>query len=70
VAEQVLVRLCPDVLVLGCAGMTGMAQSLTAKLGIPVIDPVVAAISLALGLVGLISSEAPAGAGRSERLRL
>ncbi|MGF1577553.1 MAG: aspartate/glutamate racemase family protein [Cyanophyceae cyanobacterium] len=70
VAEQVLVRLCPDVLVLGCAGMTGMAQSLTAKLGIPVIDPVMAAISLALGLVGLISSDALAEAGRSERLRL
>ncbi len=36
-----------DALVLGCAGMVGVAEELQAHLGIPVVDPVVAAVKLA-----------------------
>jgi allantoin racemase len=36
-----------DCLVLGCAGMVGVAEELQAYLGVPVVDPVVAAVKLA-----------------------
>ncbi len=36
-----------DCLVLGCAGMVGVAEVLQRDLGIPVVDPVVAAVKLA-----------------------
>lgn len=44
-----------DVIVLGCAGMTGLAAAISAELGVPVIDGVAAAVKtveslLALGL--------------------
>jgi allantoin racemase len=42
-----------DVLVLGCAGMTGLAAELTGDLGIPVIDGVAAAVKLAESLAAL-----------------
>jgi allantoin racemase len=42
-----------DVIVLGCAGMTGLAATLSAELGIPVIDGVAAAVKLAESLVAL-----------------
>ncbi len=40
-----------EVLVLGCAGMTGLDKNLEEKLGIPVLDGVVCALIIASGLV-------------------
>jgi allantoin racemase len=42
-----------DVIVLGCAGMTGLAGDLRAQLGVPVIDGVAAAVKLAEAITGL-----------------
>jgi allantoin racemase len=42
-----------EVLVLGCAGMTGLDRRITAELGIPVIDGVAAGVRLAESLVSL-----------------
>lgn len=42
-----------EVVVLGCAGMAGLAHRLTAELGVPVIDPVEAACRIAESLVVL-----------------
>lgn len=40
-------------IVLGCAGMADLATALTARLGVPVIDGVAAAVKIAEGLVGM-----------------
>ncbi len=40
-----------EVLVLGCAGMTGLDKNLEEKLGIPVLDGIVCALIIASGLV-------------------
>jgi len=42
-----------EVLVLGCTGMTGMAERLSHELNVPVIDPIPTAVKLAEMLVGL-----------------
>ena len=42
-----------DVVVLGCAGMTDLADSLQAQFGVPVVDGVVAAVKIAEGLVAM-----------------
>jgi allantoin racemase len=42
-----------DVIVLGCAGMTGLAATLTDELGLPVVDGVAAAVKLAESLAAL-----------------
>ncbi|WP_367326316.1 aspartate/glutamate racemase family protein [Streptomyces sp. HUAS ZL42] len=42
-----------EVLVLGCAGMTGLQRAVGQKLGVPVVDGVGAAVKLAESLVGL-----------------
>ena len=42
-----------DVIVLGCAGMAAHRFGLERELGIPVVDPVQAAVTMALGLVVL-----------------
>ena len=42
-----------DAIVLGCAGMADLAASLSAELGVPVIDGVAAAVVLAEGLATL-----------------
>jgi allantoin racemase len=42
-----------DSIVLGCAGMTGLAGDLRAQLGVPVIDGVAAAVKLAEAITGL-----------------
>lgn len=42
-----------DVVVLGCAGMAALRARLEDNLGIPVIEPVQAAVSMALGVVAL-----------------
>jgi len=49
-----------EVLVLGCAGMTGMDKRLQEKLGVPVLDGVVCALIVASGLVnyGVSTSKA------------
>jgi allantoin racemase len=40
-----------EVLVLGCAGMTGMDKRLQEQLGVPVLDGVVCALIIASGLL-------------------
>ena len=40
-----------EVIVLGCAGMTGLDKRLEQKLGVPVLDGVVCALMIAAGLV-------------------
>lgn len=50
-----------DVIVLGCAGMAGVTAAITAKLGVPAIDGVGAAIALAQAVVGLGLSTSKAG---------
>ena len=40
-----------EVLVLGCAGMTGLDKHLEEKLGVPVLDGIVCALIIATGLV-------------------
>ena len=57
-----LIRRGADVLVLGCAGFAGLDQLLEDELGVPVIDGVAAAVTLAEGLVRLGKSTSKAGA--------
>jgi Asp/Glu/hydantoin racemase len=40
-----------DVLVLGCAGMARHRRALAAALGVPVVDPTQAAVTMAIGAV-------------------
>jgi allantoin racemase len=42
-----------EVICLGCAGMAGLAEAITARLGVPVVDGVGAAVRLAEAVVGL-----------------
>ena len=42
-----------DVLVMGCAGMAALRKPLQESLGIPVIEPVQAAVSMAMGAIAL-----------------
>jgi allantoin racemase len=42
-----------DVIVLGCAGMAGLCESVSARLGVPVVDGVSAAVLLVQSLVTL-----------------
>ncbi len=49
-----------DVIVLGCAGMTDLCHALSARVGVPVVDGVAAA-------VGIASAMARAGIGTSKR---
>jgi allantoin racemase len=52
VAEtEILMEAGADTLVLGCAGMAGLQQSLEQKLGIPVVDGVAAGVSLCESLI-------------------
>lgn len=56
VREQVLVAIDEDgaeAVLLGCAGMTDLADALTEETGVPVIDGVAAAVKFAEALVGL-----------------
>ncbi|MFM9611372.1 aspartate/glutamate racemase family protein [Streptomyces niveiscabiei] len=50
-----------EVLVLGCAGMTGLQQVVAEKLGVPVVDGVGAAVKLAESLVSLGLNTSRAG---------
>ncbi|MFJ5306066.1 aspartate/glutamate racemase family protein [Streptomyces sp. NPDC088350] len=50
-----------EVLVLGCAGMTGLQRAVGEKLGLPVVDGVGAAVKLAESLVGLGLTTSRAG---------
>ncbi|NDY93654.1 aspartate/glutamate racemase family protein [Ideonella livida] len=52
-AREALARDRSGAIVLGCAGMAGLCHTLQARLGVPVIDGVSAAVKLAEGLVGL-----------------
>lgn len=42
-----------EVIVLGCTGMTGMAERLSKELGVPVIDPIPTAVKFAETLISL-----------------
>jgi allantoin racemase len=50
-----------DVICLGCAGMAGVTSAITAKVGVPAVDGVAAAVALAQALVGLGLSTSKAG---------
>ncbi|WP_199546461.1 aspartate/glutamate racemase family protein [Streptomyces sp. N35] len=50
-----------EVLVLGCAGMTGLQRAVGDKLGLPVVDGVAAAVKLAESLVSLGLTTSKAG---------
>ena len=50
-----------DVICLGCAGMAGVTSAITAKLGVPAIDGVAAAVALAQAVVGLGLSTSKVG---------
>ena len=51
-----------DVIVLGCAGMAGVTEAISARLGVPAIDGVGAAVALAQALVGLGVTTSKVGA--------
>jgi allantoin racemase len=51
-----------DVVCLGCAGMSGVTAAITAKLGVPAVDGVAAAVALAQALVGLGLNTSKVGA--------
>ena len=50
-----------DCIVLGCAGMAGMADRLSARFGLPVIDGVAAGTALATALARLQLKTSKAG---------
>jgi allantoin racemase len=50
-----------DVICLGCAGMAGVTAAISAKLGVPAIDGVAAAVALAQAVVGLALTTSKAG---------
>ena len=52
-SEQALAHDRSGAIVLGCAGMADLCESLQQRLGVPVIDGVAAAVKLAEALVGL-----------------
>jgi allantoin racemase len=52
-AKNALAQDGSDAVVLGCAGMAGLPELLTAELGVPVVDGVTAATVMAEGLVRL-----------------
>ena len=66
-----LLALGAEALVLGCAGLAGMDQELSACLDIPVVDPVAAGVVLAEALVraGLRTSKVCTYAAPREKLR-
>ncbi len=48
VANQQRYKVKADTIILGCAGMSSHKSKLESKIGIPVIDPVQAAVSMAM----------------------
>lgn len=52
-AAKTLIADGAECLVLGCAGMTKYRQDLQTEFGVPVIDPTVTAVAMAIGLVSL-----------------
>ena len=50
-----------DVICLGCAGMAGVTAAISAKLGVPAVDGVAAAVALAQAVVGLGLATSKAG---------
>jgi allantoin racemase len=56
-----------DAIVLGCAGMADLAQSLAEIHGVPVVDGVAAAVKLAEALVGMKLRTSQAGPFRAAR---
>jgi allantoin racemase len=51
-----------DVICLGCAAMAGVTAAISAKLGVPAVDGVAAAVALAQALAGLGLTTSKAGA--------
>ena len=49
-----------DVLVLGCAGMARYRQQIEQAIGLPVVDPTQAAVTMAIGAVRLAAADAAA----------
>jgi allantoin racemase len=61
VAREALSRDRSAAIVLGCAGMTALCQTLTQRLGVPVLDGVAVAVKFAEALVGLGLSTSKVG---------
>ena len=51
-----------DVICLGCAGMAGVTTAISAKLGVPAVDGVAAAVAMAQAVVGLGLTTSKVGA--------
>jgi allantoin racemase len=51
-----------DVICLGCAGMAGVTAAISAKLGVPAVDGVAAAVAMAQAVVGLGLTTSKVGA--------
>jgi allantoin racemase len=51
-----------EVICLGCAGMAGVTDAISAKVGVPAVDGVAAAVALAQALVGLGLTTSKVGA--------
>ncbi len=57
-----------EAVVLGCAGLTGLVDPLSAELGMPVIDGVAAGVGIAAGLVAMGLNTSPANTFAPVRL--
>ena len=57
-----------EAVVLGCAGLTGLVDPLSAALGMPVIDGVAAGVGIAAGLVAMGLNTSRANTFASVRL--
>src|SRR6188508_114569 len=53
VGKELRTRLGADVVVMGCAGMARYRKGLQAEIGVPVVEPTQAAVSMAIGRVRL-----------------
>ncbi|MDA2894563.1 aspartate/glutamate racemase family protein [Mycolicibacterium sp. BiH015] len=60
-AERAVAEDGADVICLGCAGMAGVEETVSAKVGVPAVDGVRAAIALAQAVVGLGLQTSKAG---------
>ena len=60
-AERAVAEDGADVICLGCAGMAGVTAAISAKVGVPAIDGVAAAVALAQAVVGLGLSTSKVG---------
>lgn len=68
-AGEALLEKGADVIILGCAGLSGHRPMLEALLGVPVLDPVQCAVTFALGAVALAKATPQLPEEPRQRLR-